>query len=97
MVDHGRRRRRGGLHVVELGTDVVRRGHGTERLHRRDEETNEILDQLVERIHDLAREGAAKIEEDLGPATTDEDQRVRDELIEEASTSASARTKRSTR
>jgi energy-coupling factor transporter ATP-binding protein EcfA2 len=47
------------------------------------EETNEVIDRLIDRVHELAKSAASDIEADLGPATTDEDQRVRDELIEE--------------
>lgn len=47
------------------------------------EETNQVIDRLVDHVHEIAADAASQIEADLGPATTDEDQRVRDELIEE--------------
>lgn len=47
------------------------------------EETNEVVERLVDRVYALAQSAASEIEADLGPATTDEDLRVRDELVEE--------------
>lgn len=47
------------------------------------DDTNEVIDRLVDHIHDLASSAVAEIEADLGPATSDEDLRVRDELVEE--------------
>ncbi len=47
------------------------------------DETNELIEQLVDQVHETGATAVAQIEADLGPATTDDDQRARDELVEE--------------
>ena len=44
---------------------------------------NEVIDRLVDRVHQIAEDAVGQIEADLGPATTDEDMRRRFDLIGE--------------
>ncbi|MGK9270715.1 hypothetical protein KXR83_06895 [Williamsia muralis] len=46
-------------------------------------QTNEVIGQLIDKIFEIAQNTAKRIETDLGNAATDEDQRVRDILVEE--------------
>ena len=46
------------------------------------EDTNDLIERLADRVHDLAAAAASEIEGDLGPST-DEERRLVDDLIEE--------------